>query len=95
MVELRGELPYTIITGATDAPDGGCIIRLSLALPRDHFPVEPPRSVIESILAHSRRGLEEDRVVWENLSPTALPSWTLDDHPSLEFYRFCEAFRDA
>lgn len=95
MVELQGALPYTVITGATDTPDGGCVIRLSLALPRSRFAGGPPPSVYEPLLAHSRRGLEEDQVVWENLSPSTVPSWTVDDHPSVEFFRFCEAFRDG
>jgi phenylpropionate dioxygenase-like ring-hydroxylating dioxygenase large terminal subunit len=95
MVELQGLVPYTVVTGATDNPDGGCTIRLTLALPRSHFPGGPPAPFYEPLLGHSRRGLEEDRAIWENLSPSISPRWTADDHASLRFLRFCESFTDA
>jgi hypothetical protein len=94
LVELRGASPYAVITGATALPEGGCAIRLSLALPRSRFVGEPPPSAYEGLLEHSRKGLEEDRAIWERLSPSAPPTWTIDDHASLEFLRFCEGFRD-
>jgi hypothetical protein len=94
MVELRGQIPYTVITGATPTPDGACIVRLTLALPYSHFPSEPPTRFYEPLLAHSRRGLEDDRNVWENLSSSVVPSWTADDHASLSYYQFCETFAD-
>jgi hypothetical protein len=95
VVELGGRSPYAVITGATDTPDGDCVIRLTLALPRAQFDALPPPSAYEGLLRHSRRGLEEDRVIWENLASAAVPSWTADDGPALAFFRFCETFRDG
>ncbi len=95
MVQLQGAVPYTVVTGATDTADGGCTIRLTLALPRSHFPEGPPPTYYEPLLGHSRRGLEEDKAVWENLSPSIMPSWTAEDHASLSFFRFCETFTDG
>jgi nitrite reductase/ring-hydroxylating ferredoxin subunit len=95
MVELRGAVPYTVITGATDAGDGNCTVRLTLALPRSHFPDGPTRAFYDPLLAHSRRGLEEDRVIWENISPIAKPAWTNEDHASFVYGQFCENFADA
>jgi nitrite reductase/ring-hydroxylating ferredoxin subunit len=92
MVELRGAIPYTVVTGATDDPDNGCVIRLTLALPRSHFPGGPPPAFYESLLKYSRRGLEQDRAVWENLSPSVRPRWTAEDGSSLSFLQFCETF---
>jgi phenylpropionate dioxygenase-like ring-hydroxylating dioxygenase large terminal subunit len=92
MVQLQGSVPYTVVTGATDTPTGDCTIRLTLALPHSHFSEGPSPTFYEHLLSHSRRGLEEDKAVWENLSPTITPSWTAEDHASLSFYQFCEAF---
>jgi 3-ketosteroid 9alpha-monooxygenase subunit A len=95
-VELRGPVPYTVITGATDASaPGECTIRLSIAFPRAAWPEAPPPAVSETLLAHSRRGLDEDRVVWENLSLEAPPRWMPEDQPSLAFFDFCRRHRDG
>lgn len=94
MVELHGTIPYTVITGATDAGNGECTVRLTLALPRSHFPAGPPRAFYEPLLAYSRRGLEEDRVIWENMSRMTIPCWTTEDHPSIRYSQFCELFAD-
>jgi 3-ketosteroid 9alpha-monooxygenase subunit A len=94
-VELRGRVPYTVITGATNAPDGGCIIRISLAFPHSVWQNGPPAHVSQELLHHSRRGLEEDRVMWENLCRSFRPQWMPEDHTSLKFFEFCEAHHDA
>jgi hypothetical protein len=93
-VELRGVAPYTVITGATNTPNGGCVIRLSLAFPKAVFHTAPPAAVYEPLLQHSRRGLEEDSVIWEHLSPPAKPHWMPGDNPSLEFLKFCKNYYD-
>jgi hypothetical protein len=94
-VELRGPLPYTVITGATNTPAGGCVIRLSLAFPKSSWRNGPPPDVLERLLRHSRRGLEEDRVVWENLSASVRPHWMPEDETSLRFFEFCKAHADG
>jgi hypothetical protein len=93
-VELGGATPYMVITGATAAPLGGCIVRLTLAFPRTSWITAPPATVYEPLLEYSRRGLEMDRVIWENISPSVEPRWTPEDHASLRFLSFCEAHRD-
>jgi 3-ketosteroid 9alpha-monooxygenase subunit A len=94
-VELRGPTPYTIVTGATDtATPGECLVRLSVAYPRSVWPAGPPATVYEPLLQYSRRGLEEDRVVWEHLAPPAEPLWMPQDAPAREFHRFCLAHAD-
>jgi phenylpropionate dioxygenase-like ring-hydroxylating dioxygenase large terminal subunit len=94
-VELRGAIQYTVITGATDAPTGGCVIRLSLAFPKSAWQNGPPSQLCDHLLHHSRRGLEEDRIIWENLDSSMEPKWMAEDHPSLKFLEFCEAHRDS
>src|SRR5690606_9843326 len=95
VVELRGDQPYLVITGATDTGSGGCVVRLSLALPKRSYPAGPPRPLVDALLAHSRRGLEEDRVFWEHLTPLADPAWMPDDEGSRRFLDFCRSHRDG
>lgn len=94
-VRLGGALPYVVVTGATPAPKGGCVIRLSLALPRQPGRDGADPAIVEPLLAHSRRGLEEDRAIWENLCPGAEPGWLPDDQASLAFLDFCRAHDDG
>ena len=95
-VELRGPMPYTIVTGATDtATPGECVIRLSVAYPRSVWRTAPTAAVYEPLLQHSRRGLEEDRLVWENLALPSAPRWMPEDEPARVFHRFCAAHTDG
>jgi 3-ketosteroid 9alpha-monooxygenase subunit A len=93
-VELRGATPYTVITGATETAPGECVVRLTLAFPRAGSPSPPPARLYEPLLAHSRRGLDEDRIIWEHLSTPSAPRWMPADEPSLAFFAFCDAHRD-
>jgi 3-ketosteroid 9alpha-monooxygenase subunit A len=89
-VSLSGSLQYTVVTGATDLPgDRACAVRLSIAFPRAAWPGQPPAHVVEPLLEHSRRGLEEDRVMWENLAADVEPHWMPEDDASLTFFEFC------
>ena len=88
-VELLGPSPYTVITAATEsATSGECVIRLSLAYPKSAWETAPPPAVYETLLNHSRRGLEEDRLIWETLDLTISPRWMPDDGPSRAFLEF-------
>jgi 3-ketosteroid 9alpha-monooxygenase subunit A len=94
-VTLGGPFEYTVITGATDDVEGReCTIRLSVAFPRAQWPDRPPPQVYEPLLEHSRRGLEEDCAMWENLD-SVLPRWTPEDASSLRFLAFCSRHRAA
>jgi len=94
-VELRGVAQYIVITGATNSPTGGCTIRLSLAFPKVAWITPPPAAVCEPLLQHSRRGLDADRIIWENLSKSISPRWMPEDRPSMEFFEFCKLHRVA
>jgi hypothetical protein len=92
--DLGGTHPYTVITSATAAADGDCVIRLSLALPLDPGGASPKPELCEYLLRRSREGLEKDRVVWEHLTATPVPPDTPLDGPVREFRRFCERFTE-
>lgn len=95
-VALAGPSPYTVITGATDTEKPGeCVIRLSLAYPKAAWQTAPPPAVTDPLLHHSRRGLEEDRAIWENLAPTVSPQWLPEDGPSRAFLEFARVHRNA
>lgn len=90
--DLGGAYPYTVITAATPVPDGGAIIRLSLALERDPDG-QPPRSdLVDFLLRRSREGLEKDRMVWEHRAKDHHPVFTNLDGPVRAFREFCDGF---
>jgi phenylpropionate dioxygenase-like ring-hydroxylating dioxygenase large terminal subunit len=95
-VALHGPAPYTIVTGATDTANlGECVVRLSVAYPKSAWRTAPTAREFESLLEYSRRGLEEDRLVWENLAPHSSPQWMPEDAAIREFHRFCAALADG
>jgi 3-ketosteroid 9alpha-monooxygenase subunit A len=90
-VELTGPNPYTVITTATPGDDGTTVIRLVLAVPADDG-AAPDESAYRYLVEHSRRGLEQDRAVWESLNPHAPQRLTAADEPVTAFHRFCAGF---
>ena len=94
-VELQGPNPYTVITGATPRAKGGCIIRLNLAFSKTIWKDAPGSDITAPLLDYSRRGLEADRTIWENISPSVVPEWLPEDSASLQFIEFCKAHQDA
>jgi hypothetical protein len=91
--ELRGDRPYRVITAATPTADGGCTIRLTLLVPAADGP--PSSAWCESMLRHSREGLERDRLIWEHLAPAVNPRLTPGDAPVVAFREFCRRFVEA
>jgi nitrite reductase/ring-hydroxylating ferredoxin subunit len=92
MTELLGETHYRVITGATDMAEGGCVVRITVAFPRADFAAAPAPSFVEPLLQYFRRGLEQDRMMWENVSDVQLPHWMPEDDSVREFQRFCAGF---
>jgi nitrite reductase/ring-hydroxylating ferredoxin subunit len=92
--ELRGEGPYTVITGATPAPGGGTTVRITLAFPKSAWAAGPPEPLLRMLLEQSRSGLEADRSIWERVREPAQPNWVVGDNGSLQFAAFCMSHRD-
>lgn len=89
---LSGASPYTVITGATPTPEGGTVIRLSLALPTASYGNPPPAQFYQYLLEMSRNGLEDDRLMWDNLSPTAPHRYVGPDAAVMAFQHYCRRF---
>lgn len=90
--QLGGDTPYTVITTATPQPDGSCMIRLSLALPHAHYGPVPDKQFAGYLLTQSRKGLTDDQLMWENLSPSAPQRLTVHDKAIIAFQNFCRSF---
>lgn len=92
IADLSGNPPfnYTVITGAISHGDPRqCTIRVSVAIPKT---VTFGERFTESLLTVSKRGLEEDRVIWEALDLEA-PSKLLPGDELFEvFHTFCTRF---
>jgi 3-ketosteroid 9alpha-monooxygenase subunit A len=89
--ELKGDLTYTVLTSATDHGFGKCIVRLTFAFPKSGSSLGHVSAVRESVVAHSRLGLERDVRVWKSLRPVQ-PRWQPADHPVRSFMAFCDLF---
>lgn len=92
-VQLGGDAAYGVITGSTPTADGAAIIRLSLALPVSIHGAPPKAQFYEYLLNYSRQGIEDDRVMWENLATPFTSKFTAQDAAVLEFHRFCRQFQ--
>ncbi len=91
-VHLKGKPPYSVITGATPNPDGTCTVRLSLALSKAAHGPQPNETLCRFVLEHSRRGLEEERPVWESMRFDIPHHHTAQDQAVLAYHRFCSTF---
>jgi 3-ketosteroid 9alpha-monooxygenase subunit A len=94
VTELGGETPYGVITAATPTPDGACVVRLSLAVPTPSDSSEPSQDWCRMMLGYSRAGLEQDRIIWENLSITSPSRLTVQDSVVIQFREFCQRFQE-
>lgn len=92
---LGGDTPYTVMTTATPQPDGSCMIRLAVALPRPQDGPPPNEQFARYLITQSRKGLTDDQVMWEHLSPSAPQRLTRHDHPVEAFQTFCRSFKAA
>lgn len=93
VVAVTGSNPYTFITAATPTQRDECLIRLTLCLPTSVYGRAPTEEQYGYLLRYSRAGLEQDRMIWENVSPAAPNHLTPDDEPIVRFHAFCARFR--
>ena len=87
-----GEHPHYVIAGAVPQSNGDCTIRLSVALERQPGDEGPNMDVAKLLLQFENMGLEQDRPVWENLTPVDY-NWLSQDSTIVDYRRFCDGFR--
>lgn len=93
---LGGDDPYVTITAATPRPEGGCIIRFSLAIPtatHAAIPVERRAGLYHYLMEHSRAGIEQDVPIWEHVIERSTPDYDAADGTVVAFREFCASFR--
>lgn len=85
------ELPNVIVTAATPAPGGECVIRVLVAIVRNES-APPTVRAIGSLMNGTRTAFEQDKVIWEHLDPTAPRHFDSTDELVLTFREFCRRF---
>jgi phenylpropionate dioxygenase-like ring-hydroxylating dioxygenase large terminal subunit len=91
-IALGGDHPHFVIAAATPQPDGSALVRLSVAMPLGADGAAPEAEVASTILEWESFGLEQDRPVWENLTPGIAPKYVARDATVVAFRRWCEPF---
>ncbi len=91
---LAEEHPYSVLTAATPDTDTSCTVRLSLLVPLSPEGKLPSEEFCRRVIQESRRGLEQDRVVWENMFWDAPNRLTSHDNAVREFRQFCTQFEE-
>jgi 3-ketosteroid 9alpha-monooxygenase subunit A len=83
----------TVVTAATVDAGGQCHIRVSVAVPPRADGSPPDEAPIRALLRDSRTAIEQDARIWQHLPANARNSFAPDDDLVVQFYRFCNRFR--
>lgn len=87
------ELPNVVVTAATPAPGGECVVRVLVGMAPTVGGRPATVAEISSLTNGALTALEQDRVIWEHLDTTAPSRFAAGDELVLAFRRFCERFR--
>lgn len=93
--QLGSDHPYVAITAATPRPEGGCVIRFSLAIPtatHEAMPAHCRERLYQYLMEHSLTGIEQDVPIWEHLIELPAPRYDAADGVVVAFREFCELF---
>lgn len=88
--DVGGVNPYTVITSATPQTDGMTTIRLSLAFPKNEN--QNAAETDHYMIQQSRRGLELDCAIWDQLDPTSVPHFVEADAAVIAFRDYIQRF---
>jgi 3-ketosteroid 9alpha-monooxygenase subunit A len=80
------EISHTLITSASPAGDGGCVVRVAIGVRPAALPVAA------KLVSGARRAIDQDVVIWEHLDPAAPARFDRSDLPALAFRQFCAGF---
>ncbi|WP_433258734.1 hypothetical protein ACQPYK_08280 [Streptosporangium sp. CA-135522] len=84
--------PNVVITAATPASDGACVIRVTVAVPRRRASGPPTVREIASLVSGSRTAFEQDAVIWEHLDTSVVPRYTEGDELVRAYRAYCRRF---
>ncbi len=86
------EAPSVVITAATPTTAGGCVARVTVALPRQRASGPPTVGELSSLVSGSRTAFDQDTVIWEHLDASVPPRYTQGDEPVRRFRDYCRGF---
>jgi hypothetical protein len=90
---MGGESPYMVLTATVPTAPRRCTIRLSLVIPATLDGAPPDPEACRYLLDGSRRGLAEDRLIWEALADDP-PFRPVSGDAQVEAFRaFCVAMQ--
>lgn len=87
---VGGADPYTVITTATPQPDGVTTVRLSLAFPNGA--TKPDPGADRYMIEQSRRGLQLDCAIWDNMDPRSVPHYVEADAAVVAFRDYIRGY---
>jgi 3-ketosteroid 9alpha-monooxygenase subunit A len=83
-----------VITAATPTADGGCMARVTVALPRERRQGPPTVNELSWLVSGSRTAFDQDAIVWEHLDTSVTPHYVAGDTFVRQYREFCERFRE-
>lgn len=86
------DAPNVVITAATPTADGGCVARVTVALPRRREAGPPTVRELSSLVSGSRTAFEQDAVIWEHLDTSVAPNYTEGDELVRIYRDYCRRF---
>lgn len=90
--ELGGAYPYYVITSAVAINKEECMIRLSIAVKPTEDQAPPSMDLYKYLLDQSKKGLELDKRIWEEMDPDAIQRFTREEKAVVGFQQFCKRF---
>jgi 3-ketosteroid 9alpha-monooxygenase subunit A len=83
-----------VITAATPTADGGCVARVTVALPRERRQGPPTVGELSWLVSGSHTAFDQDAIVWEHLDTSMTPHYVEGDKFVRQYREFCERFRE-
>jgi 3-ketosteroid 9alpha-monooxygenase subunit A len=81
-----------VITAATPNAEGGCLARVTVALPRESDKGKPTVRELSSLISGSRTAFEQDALIWDHLDTSVTPNYVESDRLVRTYRDFCVRF---
>jgi phenylpropionate dioxygenase-like ring-hydroxylating dioxygenase large terminal subunit len=87
-----GDDVNVVITAATPTAEGGCLARVTVALPRESGRGKPTVHELSSLISGSRTAFEQDAFIWDHLDTSVTPHYVESDRLVRTYRDFCLRF---